>query len=276
MAAKNINELNVLLQARHTKLSKKMKLIAFYIIDQPQQIALNTLAVIADDIGVFPSTLVRFAKHIGFSGFTQLQELFKVQITQSAINYRQRITDVKKITEGDEISTSCASIFHDIANRNIIATKLLSEQIEVELIEQSVQALCVADEVIVCGVNRARPVAIYFHYMLNNLDIRCRIVDSSSDEATLSHWFNETTVLIAITYNPYSSVTTQAVNTAKQSNSTVILLTDTALNPVANLSDYLFAIHEAEVHTFRSLSATLCLAQAICVSIGYNQQGELP
>lgn len=275
MAAKNINELNVLLQARHTKLSKKMKLIAFYIIDQPQQIALNTLAVIADDIGVFPSTLVRFAKHIGFSGFTQLQELFKVQITQSAVNYRQRITDVKKITEG-EISTSCANIFHDITSRNIIATKLLSEQIEVELIEQSVQALCVADEVIVCGVNRARPVAIYFHYMLNNLGIRCRIVDSSSDEATLSHWFNETTVLIAITYNPYSSVTTQAVNTAKQSNSTVILLTDTALNPVANLSDYLFAIHEAEVHTFRSLSATLCLAQAICVSIGYNQQGELP
>lgn len=275
MAPKNINELNVLLQARHTKLSKKMKLIAFFIIDQPQQIALNTLAVISDDIGVFPSTLVRFAKHIGFSGFAQLQELFKVQITQSAVNYRQRITDVKKITES-EISTSCANIFHDITSRNIIATKLLSEQIEVELIEQSVQALCVANEVIVCGMNRALPVAIYFHYMLNNLGIRCRIVDSSSDEATLSHWFNETTVLIAITYNPYSSVTSQAINTAKQSNSTVILLSDTALNPVANLSDYLFAIHEAEVHTFRSLSATLCLAQAICVSIGYNQQGELP
>ena len=252
-----------------------MKLIAFFIIDQPQQIALNTLAVISDDIGVFPSTLVRFAKYIGFSGFAQLQELFKVQITQSAVNYRQRITDVKKITEG-EISTSCANIFHDITSRNIIATKLLSEQIEVELIEQSVQALCVANEVIVCGMNRALPVAIYFHYMLNNLGIRCRIVDSSSDEATLSHWFNETTVLIAITYNPYSSVTSQAINTAKQSNSTVILLSDTALNPVANLSDYLFAIHEAEVHTFRSLSATLCLAQAICVSIGYNQQGELP
>jgi len=275
MAPKNINELNALLQARYAKLSKKMKLIAFFIIDQPQQIALNTLAVISDDIGVFPSTLVRFAKHIGFSGFAQLQELFKVQITQSAVNYRQRITDVKKITEG-EISTSCANIFHDITSRNIIATKLLSEQIEVELIEQSVQALCVANEVIVCGMNRALPVAIYFHYMLNNLGIRCRIVDSSSDEATLSHWFNETTVLIAITYNPYSSVTSQAINTAKQSNSTVILLSDTALNPVANLSDYLFAIHEAEVHTFRSLSATLCLAQAICVSIGYNQQGELP
>ena len=42
-----------------------MKLIAFYIIDQPQNLAINTLAVIATDIGVYPSTLVRFAKHFG-------------------------------------------------------------------------------------------------------------------------------------------------------------------------------------------------------------------
>ena len=275
MAPQNINELNALLQDTHTNLSKKMQLIAFYIIDQPQHIALNTLAVIADDIGVFPSTLVRFAKHIGFGGFSELQELFKVQIAQSGINYRQRITDVKKITESD-MSTSSESIFHDIVGRNIIATKLLSEHIEVALIENSVKALCAADEVIVCGVNRAHPVAIYFHYMLNNLGIRCRIADDTSGSTALSHWFSDKSVLIAITYNPYSTVTTQAVKTAKKSNAKVILLTDTKLNPVANLADYLFTIHEAEVHTFRSLGATLCLAQAICVSIGYNQQGELP
>ena len=195
MAPQNINELNALLQDTHANLSKKMQLIAFYIIDQPQHIALNTLAVIADDIGVFPSTLVRFAKHIGFGGFSELQELFKVQIAQSGINYRQRITDVKKITESD-MSTSSESIFHDIVGRNIIATKLLSEHIEVALIENSVKALCAADEVIVCGVNRAHPVAIYFHYMLNNLGIRCRIADDTSGSTALSHWFSDKSVLI--------------------------------------------------------------------------------
>ena len=155
MAPQNINELNALLQDTHANLSKKMQLIAFYIIDQPQHIALNTLAVIADDIGVFPSTLVRFAKHIGFGGFSELQELFKVQIAQSGINYRQRITDVKKITESD-MSTSSESIFHDIVGRNIIATKLLSEHIEVALIENSVKALCAADEVIAVSYTHLR------------------------------------------------------------------------------------------------------------------------
>ena len=62
MSPTNINELNNLLQESYPSLSKKMKLIAFYIIDQPQNLAINTLAVIASDIGVYPSTLVRFAK----------------------------------------------------------------------------------------------------------------------------------------------------------------------------------------------------------------------
>ena len=90
----------------------------------------------------------------------------------------------------------------------------------------------------------------------------------------LSNWLDEQTVFIAITYNPYNENTTQAVKIAKQSNSKVILLTDTELNPIAHLADYLFSIHEAEIHTFRSLGATMCLVQAICISIGYHQQGN--
>ena len=49
MLPNNINKLNNLLQESYPTLSKKMKLIAFYIIDQPQKLALNTLAVIAED-----------------------------------------------------------------------------------------------------------------------------------------------------------------------------------------------------------------------------------
>ena len=110
--------------------------------------------------------------------------------------------------------------------------------------------------------------------MLNNLGIRCRITNNADEEENLSHWLDDKTVLIAITYNPYSNWTIEAVKEAKQSNATVILLTDTKLNPIAHLADYLFCIHEAEIHTFRSLGATMCLVQAICISIGYHQQGN--
>ena len=72
----------------------------------------------------------------------------------------------------------------------------------------------------------------------------------------------------------YSFITTQTVKIAKQSKTKVILITDTELNPIAELADHLFIVHEAEIHTFRSLNATLCLAQTMCVSIGYNQKEQ--
>ena len=269
----NINELNNLLQESYPSLSKKMKLIAFYIIDQPQNLAINTLAVIASDIGVYPSTLVRFAKHFGFSGFAEIQALFKVRIAQTAINYKQRIIDVKSITDGDSITNS-SNIFYDVTKRNVAATQLLAENIDSDAIEKSVQALCNANEVILCGTNRAQPIANYFYYMLNNLGIRCRIANDTNEVENLSNWLDDKTVFIAITYNPYNEQTTQAVKVAKQANSEIILLTDTELNPIAHLADVLFCIHEAEIHTFRSLGATMCLVQAICISIGYHQQGN--
>ena len=273
MPPENINDLNSLLQESYPELSKKMKLIAFYIIDQPQNLAINTLAVIASEIGVYPSTLVRFAKHFGFSGFAELQDLFKVKISQSAINYRQRITDVKKVTETNVVPDS-SNIFSEITRRNIAATELLSENIDREVIEESVQALCNANEVILCGTNRAQPVANYFYYMLNNLGIRCHIANNTNEVENLSSWLDDKTVFIAITYNPYNNLTTEAVKEAKKANAKVILLTDTELNPIAHLADFLFSIHEAEIHTFRSLGATMCLVQAICISIGYHQQGN--
>ena len=273
MPPQDINDLNSLLQESYPRLSKKMKLIAFYVIDQPQNLAINTLAVIASEIGVYPSTLVRFAKHFGFSGFAELQDLFKVKISQSPINYRQRITDVKKVTE-TSMSTNSSNIFKEITSRNIVATELLSEQIDVQLIEETVKALCDAREVILCGTNRAQPVANYFYYMLNNLGIRCRIANDVNEVENLSNWLDDKTVFIAITYNPYNTMTTEAVKEAKNSKAKVILLTDTELNPIAHLADFLFSIHEAEIHTFRSLGATMCLVQAICISIGYHQQGN--
>ena len=141
MSPTNINELNNLLQESYPSLSKKMKLIAFYIIDQPQNLAINTLAVIASDIGVYPSTLVRFAKHFWFSGFAELQSLFKVRIAQTTINYQQRITDVKNITES-YTATDSSNIFYDITKRNVAATQLLAENTDIDLIEDSVLALC--------------------------------------------------------------------------------------------------------------------------------------
>ncbi|TGR72865.1 MurR/RpiR family transcriptional regulator, partial [Mesorhizobium sp. M2D.F.Ca.ET.223.01.1.1] len=43
----------------------------------PSEVALGTIAQVADQAGVQPSTLVRFAQIFGYSGFSDFQALFK-------------------------------------------------------------------------------------------------------------------------------------------------------------------------------------------------------
>jgi DNA-binding MurR/RpiR family transcriptional regulator len=58
-------------------LPKRIAQIAAYALDNPDETAFGTAASIAVSAGVQPSTLIRFAQHLGFDGFTSLQGVFR-------------------------------------------------------------------------------------------------------------------------------------------------------------------------------------------------------
>lgn len=53
-----------------------------------------------------------------------------------------------------------------------------------------------------------------------------------------------------------------------------MLTTDDAACPSAPLADVPFTVRDAEARTFRSLNASLCLAQVLCIAPGYRREGR--
>src|SRR6188508_3465014 len=70
---KSAEEFRTLLLERYDKLSKRLQQVARYVLDEPNELALETLVVIAARCGVQPSAIVRFAQSFGFSGASQMQ-----------------------------------------------------------------------------------------------------------------------------------------------------------------------------------------------------------
>ena len=66
--------LRALIAARAQNLPKRLAQVAVYALERPDEIALGTAASIAEAVQVQPSTLVRFAQSLGFSGFTELMD----------------------------------------------------------------------------------------------------------------------------------------------------------------------------------------------------------
>lgn len=268
-----VEALHALIAEHQDRLSARLKVVAAWIIEHPQQIPLSTLAEIAAAAGVHASTLVRFANYFSFDGFSELQKLYKTRMLDNPSNYRERISELKRSTAGTD--TTATGLLEEFAEGNLLGLELLREQIKPDTLDAAIQTLNQAKEVYVCGLRRMYPVATYFHYALSHLDIRCHLVDGNGAmEQEQISWAGPNSVLIAITFYPYTPVVAEVVRTAVARGCKVVLLTDSELCPIAKLADHLFVIQEAEVRTFRSLNSTLCLAQTLCVALGYQRQEE--
>ncbi|MGT2464481.1 MurR/RpiR family transcriptional regulator [Mesorhizobium atlanticum] len=70
-------ELRAVLSSGTVHFPKRLRQVAIFLWQHPSEVALGTIAQVAEQAGVQPSTLVRFAQIFGYSGFSDFQLLFK-------------------------------------------------------------------------------------------------------------------------------------------------------------------------------------------------------
>jgi DNA-binding MurR/RpiR family transcriptional regulator len=74
--------------------------------------------------------------------------------------------------------------------------------------------------------------------------------------------------LVAVTYADYTPRVVETVAFAAQRKVPVVGITDQPLSPLTAQCDVVFYVEDAAVHDFRSLGASMCLAQSLVVALG--------
>ena len=72
-----VDELLQRISQEYESLSRQLKVIARHIEQHRDHLGLEGIQDVAVQCGVQPSAVVRFAKHFGFSGYTELQRIFR-------------------------------------------------------------------------------------------------------------------------------------------------------------------------------------------------------
>ena len=89
-----VDELMQRITEAYDALPRQLKSVATYIEQHRSNVMMDRTGDIAAACGVHPSAVVRFAQRFGFSGFSDLQAIFKQAYTGqngSAQSYQQRI-----------------------------------------------------------------------------------------------------------------------------------------------------------------------------------------
>lgn len=265
-------QLEQLIEQRFVTLSNRLQQVARYLLDHPDTVAFGTTATIATGAGVHASALVRFANAFGFSGFSQMQQLFKDRLVQTGPDYQSRIAAVK---QDDSVPTAQAGLMYlqQISSANERAMQQLTEELDPQLLTQACELLAQARIIHLQGARRAYPVASYASYLLSNTGLAVQLLDGVGymQQAALNLVTSED-VILAISFAPYAPETQLAINRANAAGAKVIVITDSRLSPLAAEADVTLLVREAEVHSFRSLNASMNLIQALVLALIHDTE----
>lgn len=253
-------------------LSKRLKQVARYVLDEPNELALETLAVIAERCGVQPSAIVRFAQSFGFSGASQMQKLFRDGLlsANTAIGYGER---VRKFSESVSQTAAGDGLLTEFIEGNVLALQNLSETVSEREMRAAVDLIAHAAVVHVAGFRRAFPIAAYLAYSLQQLGKHVQFIDGVGGlSRPQANSIDRRDLLIAVSFHPYAPETVELTDIAARNNGKILSISDSRVSPISKPADVALQVHDSEVRNFRSLAASMCLAQAVVIGFAFEAE----
>lgn len=264
------DEFRAVLLERYDGLSKRLQQIARYVLDEPNELALETLAVIANRCGVQASAIVRFAQSFGFSGATQMQRLFRDGLlsANAALGYGER---VRQFNETVSRTAAGDGLLSEFVEGNVLALRNLEQTVSEGEMRAAVQLIAKADMVHVAGFRRAFPVSSYIAYSLQQLGKRVIFIDGVAGLARpQANTIDRKDLLIAVSYHPYAPETVELVDIAASRGASILSISDSRVSPIAKAAHLVLQVRESEVRSFRSLATSICLAQALVIGFAFD------
>jgi DNA-binding MurR/RpiR family transcriptional regulator len=247
------------------RLSKRLQQIAGYALDNPSELALETIATVSQRAGVQPSSLIRFGKVLGFSGYSEMQRVFRRRLTAAMPDYTERVRSL-----GGEYPADTEALLDEFVQADIVGLRsLLQQRQTAEQLEQAFDLLAQAETVYLVAHRRSFPVACYLSYAMSQLNVRNTLVDGVGGMffQQASHATSKD-VIIAISTKSYSPDVVQVVRESAQRGVRVVAITDGPLSPLIEHATVGLAVAQPSVHMFRSLAVQMTLAITLIVGLG--------
>lgn len=265
-----IDALFTRLNEASTTLPKRLRQCAAFVLLNPDRIAVSTVSELAELAEVQPSAFVRFCQVLGFSGFSELQRLFREAYAQRQWpDYATRLEMLR--AEADDSPASLLGEFV-AAGRSSLDNLLMS--LDTNDLEVSVDLIAGAELIHIAGFRRSMPVSTYLAYAFEKLGA-ASVHHTGVGRVSSHHSLRGNDVLIAISFTPYTVDTVDLAAHARSVGAPVVAITDAGLSPLRRLGTVTLTVSEIDVGAFRPLAATLALAMTLAVSVGARRQAKV-
>jgi DNA-binding MurR/RpiR family transcriptional regulator len=244
-------------------LSPQLRLAARYVLDAPDDIGLNSMRTVAGHAGVHPSTFVRLARELDFSGYAEFREPFRQRLRTHGDRYSDRARNLQAQSTAPDQS-GANSLMHKVLQSGNLNLENTFSATSPSQLSDLATLLDKARRIYVVGMRKCYPVAYYLHYAFRMF--KENVVLANGVAATVADDLRDLQkgdVLIAIGFDSYTRGTVRAARHAASVGADVVAITDSALSPLAQGARQTFLVANDSPSFFRSLAAAMALAEAI-------------
>jgi DNA-binding MurR/RpiR family transcriptional regulator len=252
-------------------LSKQLKLIARHVEQHRDHLGLEGIQEVASQCAVQPSAVVRFAKHFGFSGYSELQRIFRDGLSRQIAPGRTYRARIREVIEAGGRDLSSADIAQEFLTGSIAAMQELQSGLHGPTFRKAVDLLADADAVWIAGSRRSFPVAAYLEYALQHTDKRIVLISAlGSMHFGQVRAVRKGDVMIAVSFAPYAEETIAVAAEAQRRGARLIAITDSRMSPLARDAQIVLPVQDNATFGFRSLTSTMGLAQSLFIALAYR------
>ncbi|MET0204574.1 MAG: MurR/RpiR family transcriptional regulator [Casimicrobiaceae bacterium] len=267
--ATSYDELREAITDRYGALPRQLQRVAEVALERPHDLALKTVAALAGDAGVQPSTLVRFANALGFDGFSAMQELFRSHLVEVSLPYRERIARMREAHASG--GTRPADILRGFVMESISGLEHLPAAIAPATFNAAVRLVAGARQIDVLAYRRSFPVACYLAYALNQLELPAQLLNGVGGmNEVYARRLGRKDALIVVSFRNYAAEGVAIAAACHARGVPVLAITDGPLSPLKQSARICLEIGDDGRKPFRSLVEPMCLAQALVVSVGHR------
>ena len=265
----NTNDLTSRINERYSSMSKGQKLLAGYITDYYDKAVFLTAAKLGETVGVSESTVVRFAVHLGYTGYPELQQSLEEMV-------RGKLSAIQH-TEVSYGRIGRSGVLESVLRADMEKIKGTLEKIDRHAFQLAVDTILSARRIYVAGIRSCAPLAAFLAFYLNFMfdNVTNLQTNSSSELFEQMVRIGREDVIIGISFPRYSMRTLKALEFANNRSAKVITLTDSVHSPMNLYSSCNLIADSDMISIADSLVAPLSVINALITALCIRRQDEV-
>ncbi len=222
--------------------------IADFILENPNVAVNANVSELANYSGVSDATVIRFCKHLGFSGYYQLRLCLSRDIGRGTV-------EMGKMNPED---TSLQSQFRQLADLALACGSTVNESV----FQNVIKLILGSTMVHLAGAGNTSALCIHYGWRIERLGIRCSY--NVIPEYFMGHLNTgmSTDVLLAISKSGTSRSVVTALELARNKGMKTVVVTGHRYSPASRVADYLLLTSSGQ-YDEDLLPSTSCIGEMI-------------